>query len=250
MAAARVSDCACYYGFETPRHVLCVPSAAIRDSWMDLRPFHECLVPLEEGDDEYAEVARLLLESLREAHVTAVCRVEQPELRADFERACELVKRRARRSGSVDGNGGQSSGGGVDGGAANVLRLWHGCGRVDPVVIMSDYYGFDPRLSNEGMWGRAAYFARDAKYSDRYAHVLSTGQEDSEATRGRSVRQLFFVDVAVGRAESRNSGERINRPSPGFDSVTGWIGATQVYMVYEVNRAYPTHLVTYEDGGR
>ena len=35
-------------------------------------------------------------------------------------------------------------------------------------------------------------------------------------------------------------------PKPGFDSVTGGIGATQVYMVYEVNRAYPTHLVTYE----
>ena len=89
-----------------------------------------------------------------------------------------------------------------------------------------------------GLWGRAAYFASSARYSHDYAHAL-----DDE----RSLRQLLLVRLAVGNAEERPPCGQIRRPSRGFDSVTGFIGGSRVFMVYDADtRAYPTHLVTYE----
>ena len=61
-----------------------------------------------------------------------------------------------------------------------------------------------------------------------------------------SCSSTYVKATSVGQAELRRQDKTINRPSPGFDSVTGWAGPTQVFMVYELNRACPTHLVTYE----
>ena len=128
---------------------------------------------------------------------------------------------------------------------ANELRLWHGSGSAEPAQIITDQVGFDPRFCDGGLWGRAAYFAADASYSNGYAHRLNSTSTE------RPLRQLFLVHVAVGRAEERERDNSIRRPSRGYDSVTGFTGGSRVYMVYDPDtRACPTHLVTYEDGGR
>lgn len=93
---------------------------------------------------------------------------------------------------------------------------------------------------------RAAQLTNCARLRrNAYAHALESVDTLESGAHGHSVRQLFLVDVAVGRAEKRREDRFIVRPSPGFDSVSGITGGTQVYMVYEPMRAYPTHLVTY-----
>ena len=106
--------------------------------------------------------------------------------------------------------------------------------------IINDPAGFDPRFCDSGMWGRAAYFAEDAKYSDSYAHNPGASGEGL-------VRQLFLVQVAAGRAEERQSCRSIRRPSSGFDSVTCVTGGTRVFMLYDApnTRCFPKYLVTY-----
>ena len=48
--------------------------------------------------------------------------------------------------------------------------LFHGTSSTVPEVIYSSEEGFDMRFSNEGMWGRAVYFATNSIYSNMYSH--------------------------------------------------------------------------------
>ena len=49
----------------------------------------------------------------------------------------------------MDGGGGSSQG--------YEQWLWHGTSALDPEVVCGE--GFDFRLSKQGLWGRATYFA-------------------------------------------------------------------------------------------
>jgi hypothetical protein len=44
--------------------------------------------------------------------------------------------------------------------------LWHGTKATDPKNIWESTDGFLINFSNQGMWGRGIYFARNASYSD------------------------------------------------------------------------------------
>jgi hypothetical protein len=49
------------------------------------------------------------------------------------------------------------------------LPLFHGTSKNHPDLIFYGEEGFDMRLSREGYWGRAIYFAEKAAYSHTYA---------------------------------------------------------------------------------
>lgn len=236
LAGERVHDASWSHGFIANREMLLIPT---QDDWVLVRPGAEELRQLDDSDAEYLRVASQLHATLPHAHVVSICRVQCTETREDFERARNELVQRARRRAWRDADSSSSVDVGKDRDAANVLHLWHGCSRNDPMRMIQDEYPFDFRLSRNGLWGRAAYFACEAKYSNNYAHVLAT------SPHGISLRQLFLAEVALGHAEHRSQGA-IERPSPGYDSVTGWAGNTQVYMLYDLRRAYPTYLVTYE----
>ena len=220
------------------QEVLFIPA---EEDWTLVRSSDDTLRQLENSDAEFADVASQLFATLPLARVVSICRVQQQDLREDFERARDLLGQRVRRRARRAADGGDDIDCGQAHDDAHVLHLWHGSGRNDPRELIADEYPFDFRLSRNGLWGRAAYFACDARYSNDYAHVLGT----SRASNGTSLRQLFLAEVAVGVAERRSQGS-IGRPSPGFDSVTGWAGSSQVYMLYDLQRAFPTYLVTYE----
>ena len=48
--------------------------------------------------------------------------------------------------------------------------LYHGTRGTKPSEIYQSEEGFDTRFSNEGLWGKAIYFAVNSSYSDVYAH--------------------------------------------------------------------------------
>ena len=47
--------------------------------------------------------------------------------------------------------------------------LFHGTSGNDPSKVYKSEEGFDLRLSQAGVWGRAIYFAQNASYSTGYA---------------------------------------------------------------------------------
>ncbi len=75
-----------------------------------------------------------------------------------------------------------------NGGNANLQNLFHGTRNTPPESIYMSEEGFNLNFANEGMWGKANYFAFNSSYSNAYSYVLPSGQ-----------RQLFMANVIVGK---------------------------------------------------
>ena len=120
------------------------------------------------------------------------------------------------------------------------LLLWHGTRDNKPSMIYESQEGFDKRYANEqGMWGAAIYFARNASYSHAYSHASG------------GFRQMFLSEVCVGDFVPMPSGRYSAPPKkPGtdveYDSIQGYTGGSDVYMVYSNNKSYPRYLITYK----
>lgn len=125
--------------------------------------------------------------------------------------------------------------------------LFHGTRNNNPELIYQDDSGFDMRHSASGMWGKGNYFAKNSSYSDGYTYhdrgmkkmfaawVLTGICFDSPPNRAfikPPERQLH--DAVEGRVKCR------------YDSVTGVIGGTRVYITYDNIHAYPAYLIVYQ----
>jgi len=95
------------------------------------------------------------------------------------------------------------------------------------------------------MWGQGIYFAKNADYSNSYAFVSSSGD-----------RVIFLAQVICGQSKHCESDATLKLPPPlpqqsgqfaveRYDSVNGVTKGTQVYTIYDNNRAYPKYLITY-----
>jgi hypothetical protein len=97
------------------------------------------------------------------------------------------------------------------------------------------------RFSPGGMWGPANYFAANASYSDSYAHKTS------------DAKQMFLARVIVGNSKTCNPNKNLKMP-PAIkaenphdlhDSVHGYTGGSDVFIIYTNKQAYPEYLITY-----
>ena len=83
-------------------------------------------------------------------------------------------------------------------------RLFHGTGKLDPVVIYRGTIGFDPRCTREGnFYGRGVYFAEKASYVEgRFVY-----EENGTS-------QLFLANVLCGNVMDFGSekAEYLTRP--------------------------------------
>jgi len=123
-------------------------------------------------------------------------------------------------------------------GDAGELYLKHGTRGTDPRQIAQSEVGLDFRYSTAGFFGRASYLAEDAKYSsDGYSYADAAGS------------QLFLVQAAVGTPKElalARDGSLI-KPPDGFDCVHGNVKPNHdAYMLYDINQAYCSYLVTYK----
>lgn len=123
----------------------------------------------------------------------------------------------------------------------NEKCLWHGTRTTDPSKIYGNPTGFDPRYSNVGMWGQGTYFAETASYSDGYA--FQNGDE----------KQIFYCRVLLGEFILCPPDNTLRLPpinqntQQNYDSVMGHTQNTNVYIIYDNKKAYPSYLVTYKD---
>ena len=129
-------------------------------------------------------------------------------------------------------------------GRTNERFLFHGTNKMDPHEIARSESGIDFRCSSKDrklMWGSGAYFAVNASYSDHYAYKLGDGR-----------RQMMVVSVLTGDTCQYGSTQRpdLARPPercPGqlYDTVRGFSGGSDIYVVYDHSKSCPAYIITY-----
>ena len=129
-----------------------------------------------------------------------------------------------------------------NGGQENEMWLFHGSKDTDPSDIYKSEKGFDFRFSRPGMWGYGSYFAANASYSATcYAYKTSTGD-----------KEIFLARVLIGECIDVPPSSSLKMPplkskteTGRYDSVKGCTKGSDVYVVYEHDKAYPAYLITY-----
>jgi hypothetical protein len=66
-------------------------------------------------------------------------------------------------------------------------KLFHGTRATPPDKIYRSETGFNINYSNEGLWGKAIYFAVNSSYSNMYASTTPNGE-----------KQMFMATVIIG----------------------------------------------------
>lgn len=127
-------------------------------------------------------------------------------------------------------------------GETNERLLFHGTRNTSPHEIIKSEKGFDFRFGRNCMWGSAAYFAVNASYSDSYAHQIKGPF---------GYKQFLLARVLTGHSKELQPDTNLRKPPPkedgsgDYDTVTGHTSGSQVYMVYDHEKAYPAYLITY-----
>jgi len=132
----------------------------------------------------------------------------------------------------------------------NEKYLFHGTSLVDPHKIAASEHGIDFRYSNSSkkalMWGQGSYFAENFSYSNMYAYKIP----------GDCTKKVMLVSVLTGYSISFGNTKctDLTKPPPYksdtsrlYDTVNGETGGSQVYVVYDHCKTYPTYILTYKD---
>ena len=133
---------------------------------------------------------------------------------------------------------------GRNGGITNEISLFHGTGTTPPEKVYKSEQGFDFRFSTSGMWGTGTYFAVNASYSDNYCYQLSHG------------KQMILASVLTGETYRCPPDGSLKKPpikprkhgsfeDERYDSVSGHTGGSDVFIIYDHEKAYPYYLITY-----
>ena len=132
-------------------------------------------------------------------------------------------------------------------GVVNEKELWHGSRRNAESIYDSEE-GFDMRFSSDGMWGRANYFATEARYSEKYAYRRDDGTKElllAKVLTGDSFESSSNRTLTMPPEKSTTSSSKIKLKQVRYDSVTGITNNCRVYMTYSNERAYPAYLVQF-----
>ncbi len=181
------------------------------------------LKPVTRGTSEWNEVDCLLRKTIPNARVLEIIRIQNTWIWEMY----SFSKQRMSKKNS---------------GVVNEKKLFHGTSGTPPDKIYNSEKGFDPRLASRGMWGEGTYFAVNADYSaSGYAYSCSTG------------KQIFLALVLTGETYRcpPSRGNLITRNPPAktsgdgdYDSVSGNTNGSDVYVIYDHEKAYPAYLIT------
>lgn len=136
--------------------------------------------------------------------------------------------------------------------AAVEMDLFHGTSSTPPNQVYLSEYGFDFRLSSStARWGAGAYFASTVSYSNKYAYAVPHTQH----------RQVILAKVLTGASCTWPHDRTLTKPPPKpvvrqpegkvqfstnfYDSVHGYTSDTDIYVIYEHEKAYPAYVITY-----
>ena len=183
--------------------------------------------PVRRGNQEWSGIEGMVHKTLPAARLVQINRVQNLQLWEKY----ALEKRHMNRRNN---------------GLVNERLLFHGTRKNDPKSVAQSLRGIDFRCSRRDhqlLWGTGAYFAANANYSNRYSYYNTQLQ----------AWQMIVVKVLTGNSCSyRNHNPSLTRPPPLFagsnllyDTVCGCSGGSDIYVVYDQDRAYPAYIISY-----
>ena len=191
------------------------------------------LKPVSPGSDEWKNVIGHMHKTLPNAKVRMLQRIQNRWL---WEKYFSAKARMEEAKGKI-----------------NEKNLFHGTRGVAPDKIHRSEHGFDFRFSRQGMWGTGTYFAVNASYSDAYAYPTGKDKE----------KQILFAKVLTGETYHCQPDRSLNKPplkvpnsdsdscctgpftDERYDSVSGNTNGSDIFVIYDHEKAYPAYLVTY-----
>ena len=184
------------------------------------------------GSEEWAEIEKLMHASLPLAQIQTLQRIQNQWLWEKYSFSKERMNEQNK-------------------GIVNEKRLFHGTSSTSPEKIFRSAQGFDFRYCTRGMWGTGTYFAVNASYSDNYA-FSSAGS-----------KQLILAKVLTGETHKSSPDSSLKKPpvkkhtkSSGtfvdelYDSVSGHARGSDIFIIYDHEKAYPDYLITYTTSAR
>ena len=185
------------------------------------------LKAVNQNTQEWTNIVGMMHKTLPTAQVRQIRRVQNRQLWEKY--ALEKDHMTRRNSGVV-----------------NEKLLFHGTRKNDPNLVALSLRGIDFRLSRRDhqlLWGTGAYFAVNSSYSDRYCYE----------NRAIHTREMIIAKVLTGHScLLRQPDPRLTRPPPLFrgsnllyDTVCGHNGGSDIYVVYDQDRAYPAYIISY-----
>ena len=129
------------------------------------------------------------------------------------------------------------------------MELFHGTSNNHPKCIYESEEGFDMRYSREGLWGQGNYFAENADYASSFA--FTAGRRYKCNNESIDIFQLFLVKVLVGHSCKIHQDNTLRMPpfKPDrkfrYDTVTGFLYGSNIYITYSNDKAYPFYLISY-----
>ena len=195
------------------------------DNWASST--NERLIELNKHSKEYQDIYNRIIKTVPTFVIAKIERIQNKHLWKYYQNQIEFLKDK--------------------GSPINEKFLFHGSAvlRV-PDLLYDGEIGFQMQFSNAGMWGRGIYFAENASYSKSgYAFNNSDG-----------THSLFLARVALGDFIEQPSNNSYVLPpekpqgnkqfaKARYDSIKGYTGGSDVYIIYENGRAYPEYLITF-----
>lgn len=187
--------------------------------------FNVTLSKLDETSDEYCVVKKLFEKTLPQRRILRIEKIDNEWHLKIYEKNFKLIEHKAT--------------------CVNEMLLFHGTTKINPRDIYTDEIGLDMRYSNDGLWGKAIYFAQNASYSCNYAFKNEDG-----------TLSFFLAKVAVGDYIEL-APEKLKLPplkmslsesevKKRYDSVKGKTNGSDVYMIYDNGRVYLKYLITFQ----
>ena len=193
------------------------------------------LKPVNLGSTEWNGILSRIHKTLPSVQVVRVERIQNKWL---WERYCFSKQRMSEKYGGI----------------TNEKELFHGSSSTPPEKIFRSEQGFDFRFCSRGMWGTGTYFAVNASYSDKYAYTIATGKqlilakvltgETSRCSPDSSLKKPPVKSSVASRP--RSSGRTNTFEDELYDSVSGQTNGSDIFVIYDHEKAYPAYLITYK----
>ena len=144
-------------------------------------------------------------------------------------------------------------------GDVNEKELFHGTRSTPPEKIFKSEHGFDFRFASKRMWGEGTYFAINAQYSNNYAYSVGDTKQMilAKVLTGETYHSPPDGSLKKPPVKSQLRGRHMYSGSSGdssgevfederYDSVSGHTNGSDIFVIYDHDKAYPAYLITYK----
>lgn len=181
------------------------------------------IVLLKPGSAEFNNVAERFLQTLPECKIYCIDRIQNKPLWEKYITSAKNMMQNNNQLGEK--------------------LLFHGTAANDPKLIYMGNSGFDIKYGFSGLWGKGNYFSVNSLYSNGFAYVCE------------NYRQIILANVLTGISYHSEPDESLSKPplrineeqecTCHYDSVSGELGGSKVYITYDSDNSYPAYLITY-----